>query len=136
GSVYLASQTEPVRRQAALKLGKGAWAPRRSRPGAARQAPALMDLPRRRPGLRRRRHAERPAVLRDGGGQGVPITRDRDQRRPGLVVSVCRAVPPAHHKGVIHRDLEVIDFGLAKATEPEPTETSLADAGAVVGPLT
>jgi WD40 repeat protein len=157
GSVYRADQTQPVRRQVALKLvrvGKDSRAVL-ARFDAERQALALMDHP-------------NIARVYDGGatdaGQpyfvmelvsGVPITRFCDQHRLDvrarleLFIPVCQAVQHAHQKGVIHRDLKpgnvlvtevdgrptpkVIDFGIAKATEFDLTDRSLADTGAIVG---
>ncbi len=157
GSVYLATQTEPVKRQVALKLiktgmdSKGVLA----RFDAERQALALMDHP-------------NIARIYDGGltpaGQpffvmelvkGVPLTEYCDgqrltvKARLELFVAVCQAVQHAHQKGIIHRDLKpsnvlvtevdgrptpkVIDFGVAKATEVKLTDMSLADVGAIVG---
>ena len=157
GSVYLASQTEPVKRQVALKLIKTGMDSRAvlARFDAERQALALMDHP-------------NIARIYDGGvtpaGQpffvmelvkGVPLTEYCDQQRLTvkarleLFVAVCQAVQHAHQKGIIHRDLKpgnvlvtevdgrptpkVIDFGVAKATEVKLTDMSLADVGAIVG---
>ncbi len=157
GTVYRADQTEPVRRQVALKLIKIGMDSRAvlARFDAERQALALMDHP-------------NIARVYDGGttaaGQpfnvmelvsGVPITGYCDRHRLSvrarleLCVSVCVAVQHAHQKGIIHRDLKpgnvlvtevdgrptpkVIDFGVAKATEFKLTDQSLADAGAIVG---
>ena len=72
--------------------------------------------------------------------RGMPITEYCDQNnlpvreRLELFVQVCQAVQHAHQKGIIHRDIKpsnvlvtlhdgrpvpkVIDFGVAKATEP------------------
>jgi eukaryotic-like serine/threonine-protein kinase len=157
GTVYRADQTEPVKRQVALKLIKIGMDSRAvlARFDAERQALALMDHP-------------NIARVYDGGttatGQpffvmelvsGEPITEYCDRRRLWvrarleLFVSVCQAVQHAHQKGIIHRDLKpgnvlvtevdgrptpkVIDFGVAKATEFKLTDQSLADTGAIVG---
>ena len=157
GTVYRADQTEPVKRQVALKLIKIGMDSRAvlARFDAERQALALMDHP-------------NIARVYDGGttatGQpffvmelvnGVPITEYCDRQRLSvrarleLFVAVCQAVQHAHQKGIIHRDLKpsnvlvtevdgrptpkVIDFGVAKATEFKLTDQSLADTGAIVG---
>ena len=157
GSVYLAEQSEPVRRHVALKLIKSGMDSRAvlARFDAERQALAMMDHP-------------NIARIYDGGltasGQpffvmelvkGEPLTGYCDQRRMSikarleLFVSVCQAVQHAHQKGIIHRDLKpgnvlvtevdgkptpkVIDFGVAKATEVRLTDMSVADTGAIVG---
>ena len=86
---------------------------------------------------------------------GVPITRFcREHRldlpaRLALFVDVCRAVEHAHRHGILHRDLKpsnvlvygeagapvpkVIDFGLAKAIEPEPGAFPLTRTAQIVG---
>ncbi len=157
GTVYRAAQTEPVKRQVALKLIKVGMDSRAvlARFDAERQALALMDHP-------------NIARVYDGGtttaGQpffvmelvnGVPITDYCDRQRLSvrarleLFVAVCQAVQHAHQKGIIHRDLKpsnvlvtevdgrptpkVIDFGVAKATEFKLTDQSFADSGAIVG---
>ena len=114
GTVYLAEQTEPVKRQVALKLIKIGMDSRAvlARFDAERQALALMDHP-------------NIARVYDGGttetGQpffvmelvdGVPITDYCDRKRLPvrarleLFVAVCQAVQHAHQKGIIHRDLK------------------------------
>jgi len=157
GSVYRASQSQPVKRQVALKLIKSGMDSKAvlARFDAERQALALMDHP----------HIAR---VYDGGStatgqpyfvmelvQGVPLTNYCDTHRLAvrarlqLFISVCQAVQHAHQKGIIHRDLKpgnvlvtevdgrpmpkVIDFGVAKATEQKLTDMSFSDVGAIVG---
>jgi serine/threonine protein kinase/tetratricopeptide (TPR) repeat protein len=149
GSVWVAEQTQPVRRKVALKLIKAGMDSKTvlSRFEAERQALALMDHP-------------NIAKVLDGGTtesgrpffvmeyvKGVPITRYCDDTRLSiadrlaLFVPVCQAVQHAHQKGIIHRDLKpsniliclydgqpvpkVIDFGLAKAMHQPLTEHTL-----------
>ena len=149
GIVYMAEQTEPVRRRVALKLIKAGMDSAQviARFEAERQALAMMD------------HPNIARVLdagTTGGGRpyfvmelvkGVPITEYCDRARLPLrgrlelFEQVCRAVQHAHQKGVIHRDLKptnvlvtlhdgtpvpkVIDFGIAKATGEKLTERTL-----------
>lgn len=157
GTVFLAVQSEPVKRQVALKLIRTGMDSRAvlARFDAERQALALMDHP-------------NIARVYDGGttayGQpffvmelvnGVPLTDYCDRARLSiegrlnLFVQVCNAVQHAHQKGIIHRDLKpgnvlvteidgrpvckVIDFGVAKATEQRLTDMSLVDTGLIVG---
>jgi serine/threonine protein kinase len=160
GAVWLAQQTEPVRRLVAVKLIKAGMDTKQvvARFEAERQALALMDHP----------HIAR--VL-DGGTssagrpyfvmdlvKGVPITRYCDEhhltprQRLELFLPVCQAVQHAHQKGIIHRDLKpsnvlvalsdgrpvpkVIDFGVAKATGQQLTEKTLVTGfGNIVGTL-
>ncbi|MCC7373183.1 MAG: serine/threonine protein kinase [Verrucomicrobiales bacterium] len=140
GIVYMAEQTEPVRRRVALKIIKLGMDTRSviARFEAERQALAMMD------------HANIARVL-DGGAtdagrpffvmelvRGIRITDYCEQNhlsvsdRLRLFIQVCQAVQHAHQKGIIHRDLKpsnvlvtsddgvpttkVIDFGIAKAT--------------------
>ncbi len=149
GIVYMAEQTQPVRRKVALKILKPGMDTRRviARFEAERQALALMDHP-------------NIAQVFDGGAtatgrpffvmelvRGVPITDFCDQnqlllrQRIELFITVCKAVQHAHQKGVIHRDLKpsnvmvtvhddkqvvkVIDFGIAKAVGQQLTEKTL-----------
>jgi tetratricopeptide (TPR) repeat protein len=160
GEVWVARQTEPVKRKVALKLIKAGMDSKAvlARFEAERQALALMDHP----------HI---AKVLDGGltpdrrpffvmelVNGTPLTKFCDQARLGirarleLFVPICLAVQHAHQKGIIHRDLKpanilvaladgkplpkVIDFGVAKATGGKLTDESLATQfGAVVGTL-
>ena len=157
GTVYRASQTSPVKRLVALKLIKIGMDSRAvlARFDAERQALALMDHP----NIARvydggTTEAGQPFFVMELVA-GEPITeycdrkRLRVQARLELFVTVCQAVQHAHQKGIIHRDLKpsnvmvtevdgrptpkVIDFGVAKATEFNLTDFSLADTGAIVG---
>jgi serine/threonine protein kinase/Flp pilus assembly protein TadD len=158
GTVWMAQQSEPVKRLVAIKLIKPGMDSRQviARFEAERQALALMDHP-------------DIAKVHDAGTtpdgrpyfvmelvKGVPITRYCDERRLTprqrleLFVPVCQAIQHAHQKGIIHRDLKpsnvlvalyddrpvpkVIDFGVAKATGQQLTEQTLHTGfGAVVG---
>jgi len=141
GAVWMAEQSEPVKRRVALKLIKN-WGRSKetlARFEAERQALAMMNHP-------------NIARILDAGttleGQpyfamelvsGKPLTTYCDENRLGieerlkLFTDVCNGVQHAHQKGIIHRDLKpsnilvgqvdgkavakVIDFGLAKALE-------------------
>jgi serine/threonine protein kinase/tetratricopeptide (TPR) repeat protein len=149
GVVYMAEQSQPVRRRVALKVLKPGMDSRQviARFEAERQALAIMDHP-------------NIAKVYDGGAtplgrpyfvmelvKGVPITDFCDQRhltprqRMELFLPVCHALQHAHQKGIIHRDLKpsnilvvmhdttpvpkVIDFGVAKAMGQELTDKTL-----------
>lgn len=150
GSVWLAEQSEPIRRRVALKVIKLGMDTKAvvARFEAERQALALMDHP----------HV---AKVFDGGAttqgrpyfvmelvRGQPITDHCDRTKLGLrdrlelFAQVCEAIQHAHHKGIIHRDIKpsnvlvqehdkggplpkVIDFGIAKATGIELTQKTL-----------
>jgi serine/threonine protein kinase/tetratricopeptide (TPR) repeat protein len=143
GAVWMADQTDPIKRRVAVKLirsERGNSKSILSRFEAERQAIALMDHP-------------NIAKLLDAGStdgerggcpffvmellKGVPLTEFCDEHklsipeRLNLFMQICGAVQHAHQKGIIHRDLKptnilvemhddkpvpmVIDFGLAKA---------------------
>lgn len=162
GSVWHAEQSEPIRRDVALKVIKPGMDSREiiARFEAERQALALMD------------HPNIAAVLDAGTTdegrpffvmelvRGSPITEYCDEhqltirQRIELFIPVCHAVQHAHQKGILHRDLKpsniliteidghpvpkVIDFGIAKAlgTSPEalsPESLLQTQAGAVIG---
>lgn len=158
GLVYAAEQTEPVQREVALKVARGAHLSdtARARFLAERQALAVLDHP----GI---------AKVFDAGStklgqlwfamemvRGEPITRwaaDHDlslRQRIELFLPICEAVQHAHQKGLIHRDLKpsnllvvnqdgsprvrVIDFGIAKALQTdEDARPSATRIGDVVG---
>jgi serine/threonine protein kinase len=149
GYVYVAEQTEPVKRRVALKIIKLGMDTRQvvGRFEAERQALAVMDHP-------------NIAKVLDGGAtetgrpyfvmelvRGVKITEHCDKNklsthdRLDLFMKVCRAIEHAHQKGIIHRDIKpsnilvtvndgvpvpkVIDFGIAKATQGSLTEKTV-----------
>nr|NIV50109.1 protein kinase [Gammaproteobacteria bacterium] len=158
GEVWLAEQSEPVRRQVALKVIKRGMDTGQviARFEAERQALALMDHP-------------YVAKVLDAGAtprgrpyfvmeyvKGVPINEYCDRHRLAarerleLFVRVCEGVQHAHQKAIIHRDLKpsnvlvanvdgkavpkVIDFGIAKATGKKLTErTMFTELGVLVG---
>lgn len=159
GEVWVARQSEPIKRRVALKLIKTGMDSRSvlARFEQERQALALMEHP----------HIAR--VL-DGGmtptGQpffvmelvnGLPLDKFCDESRLSLnerlelFVLICQAVQHAHQKGVVHRDLKpanvlvtmidgrpipkVIDFGVAKAFGARLSDETMTQFGAVVGTL-
>jgi eukaryotic-like serine/threonine-protein kinase len=149
GVVYVAEQTEPVRRRVALKVIKLGMDTKQvvARFEAERQALAMMDHP-------------NIAKVLDAGTtdvgrpyfvmelvRGIRITDYCDQAqlstkgRLDLFIKVCQAIQHAHQKGIIHRDIKpsnilvtlhdgvpvpkVIDFGIAKATEGRLTNATV-----------
>src|SRR5262249_35065356 len=140
GSVWMAEQTQPVRRTVALKIIKPGLDRRQviTRFEAERQALALMDHPHIAKVLDAGETASGRPYLVMELVQGQSITSYCDERRLTLrerlelFGPVCQAVQHAHQKGIIHRDLKpgnvlvtaydgrpvpkVIDFGVAKAT--------------------
>ncbi len=147
--VYMAEQTEPIRRKVALKIIKLGMDTKSviARFEAERQALAMMD------------HPNIAKVLDAGATEtgrpyfvmelvtGVSITEYCDKNnlstkeRLALFIQVCSAVQHAHQKGIIHRDIKptnvmvtlrdgqpmpkVIDFGIAKAINQKLTEKTL-----------
>ena len=149
GVVYVAEQTEPVRRRVALKVIKLGMDTKQvvARFEAERQALAMMDHP-------------NIAKVLDAGTtdvgrpyfvmelvRGIRITDYCDEaqlstkERLDLFIKVCQAIQHAHQKGIIHRDIKpsnilvtlhdgvpvpkVVDFGIAKATERRLTDTTV-----------
>jgi WD40 repeat protein/serine/threonine protein kinase len=149
GVVYVAEQTQPVRRRVALKVIKLGMDTKQvvARFEAERQALAMMDHP-------------NIAKVLDAGTtetgrpyfvmelvRGIRITDYCDQNqlttneRLDLFIKVCQAIQHAHQKGIIHRDIKpsnilvtlhdgvpvpkVIDFGIAKAIEGRLTEATV-----------
>jgi eukaryotic-like serine/threonine-protein kinase len=160
GEVWVARQSEPVKRRVAIKLIKAGMDSKAviQRFEQERQALALMDHPHIAKvldgGLTEERHPFFVMELVNG----LPLNKFCDEAkldvksRLELFVPICQAVQHAHQKGIIHRDLKpnnilvtivdgkpipkIIDFGVAKATSGRITEESLSTQfGAVVGTL-
>jgi serine/threonine protein kinase len=158
GTVYLAHQEEPVKRDVALKVIKLGLDSKRviARFEAEKQALALMQ------------HLHIAQVYDVGltpSGRsyfvmeyvkGIPITEYCDENkltieaRLQLFIHVCEAVQHAHQKGVIHRDIKpsnilvgtqdnqavpkIIDFGVAKAISQRLTDRTFStEEGQLVG---
>ncbi len=157
GLVYLAEQSEPVKRQVALKLLKLGMDTGRvvRRFASERRLLAMMEHP----GV---------AQIHDAGAtptgrpyfvmelvRGEPITAYCDARRLGvrerlaLIAEVCDSVQHAHQKGVIHRDLKpsnilvtedagrartkIIDFGISKVIEADDGVSLATEDGVLIG---
>ncbi len=149
GSVWLAGQTQPIRRHVALKLLNRGMDSEEvlARFRAEQQALALMDHP----NIARVYEA---GVAPDGRPffamemvEGEKITEYCVGRklsipeRLHLFLQVCAAINHAHQKGIIHRDIKpsnvlvipgddqsavkVIDFGIAKAIEGDLADRTL-----------
>ena len=158
GIVYLADQSEPVKRTVALKVLKSGMDSRRvvARFEEERQALARMDHPCIarffEGGLTR---AGRPYFVMEHV-DGLPITKYcRERRLPvndrvRLMIDVCGAIQHAHARGIIHRDLKpsnilvhevegkptpvIIDFGIARAVErPDRSESLMTQHGSMIG---
>jgi len=149
GTVYMAEQSEPVKRKVALKIIKLGMDTKEvvARFKAEQQALAVMDHP-------------NIARVYDAGAtgtgrpyfvmeliRGIPVTKycDRNKlstrERIEIFLHICHAVQHAHQKGIIHRDLKpsnilvteqedkpvvkIIDFGIAKAIQHRLTEQTL-----------
>ena len=141
GSIYLAEQSAPIRRQVAFKIIKLGMDTKSviARFEAERQMLAMME------------HPHIAKVFNAGATEqgrpyfvmelvhGTKVTTYCDENRLGvsqrleLFVQICHAIQHAHRKGIIHRDIKpsnilienrdgvpeprVIDFGVAKATD-------------------
>lgn len=127
--VYLAEQSEPVKRRVALKIVKLGMDSKQvvARFESERQALAVLDHP-------------NIAKVFDGGitdsgrpyfvmelVHGIPITDYCDDHRLStndrvkLFANACSAVQHAHHKGLIHRDLKPSNL-LVGVVDNEPQD--------------
>ncbi len=149
GVVYRAEQRSPVTRVVALKILKLGMDSREilARFEAERQTLARLEHP----NIARVYDAGSTAdgrpyfVMEYVPGQAITSYCDAHRLRPRerveLFIGLCRGVQHAHQKGVIHRDLKpmnilvaehdgeahpkVIDFGVARAVEPDLTGATL-----------
>ncbi len=149
GVVYMAEQSQPVRRKVAVKIIKLGMDTRNviARFEAERQALAMMDHP----NITKVFDAGCTAtgrpyfVMELVTGLAITDYCDREKLplrdRIELFYQVCVGVKHAHQKGIIHRDLKpsnvmvthydgvpvpkIIDFGIAKAVDQSLTEKTL-----------
>ena len=158
GIVYLAEQTEPVRRQVAIKVIRLGMHTEQviARFLAERQALAILEHD----GIARLLDAGaddqgRPYFVMELV-EGESIVRYADERRLtlpqrlDLLARVCDVVQYAHQRGVLHRDLKpanilvreiadhpvvkIIDFGIARIIDDEqPALTLMTAEGQMVG---
>jgi serine/threonine protein kinase/WD40 repeat protein len=121
GTVWMAQQTEPVKRVVALKVIKAGMDSKQiiARFEAERQALALMDHPNIARVLDGGTTKGEPGGVSPGRPyfvmdlvKGAPITEYCDEhrltprQRVELFLPVCQALQHAHQKGIIHRDLK------------------------------
>jgi eukaryotic-like serine/threonine-protein kinase len=149
GVVYMAEQTQPVRRKVALKVIKPGMDTKQviARFEAERQVLALMDHPNIARMLDAGATESGPPYFVMELVRGISITEYCDQHRLSiderldLFATVCQAVEHAHQQDVIHRDIKpsnvlitlhdgvpvpkIIDFGVAKAIGQSLAEKTL-----------
>ncbi len=158
GTVFLAEQTEPIKRRVAIKVVRAGMSSQEviARFDAERRTLALMSHPNIAQILDAGETEEHQPyfVMEYVPGTALNEYCDSLKLPPGkrleLLEEVCSAVQHAHQRGIIHRDLKpsnilvtrdgdrpipkIIDFGIAKATERIPgTSTMETQIGAIVG---
>jgi len=158
GIVYLAEQTQPIKRRVALKVIKPGMDSSQviARFEAERQTLALLEHP-------NIAHVHDAGTAENGRPyfvmeyvKGLSITEHCDQNklsiedRLNLFLQVCHAVQYAHQRGIIHRDIKpsnilvtvhsektvpkVIDFGVARAiSQPLSERTLYTEQGQLFG---
>ncbi len=157
GQVWLAEQTEPVRRRVALKLIRAGMYDSAlvQRFQSERQSLAIMDHPAIAKVFDAGTTSEGQPYFAMEYVDGPPIPDYCDRKKLGipdrlrLFMQVCDGVQHAHQKAILHRDLKpsnilvvevdgkpmprIIDFGLAKMTAPVPGESLFTHVGAFLG---
>ncbi len=157
GSVFLARQTEPIRRQVALKLIRPDMVSREviRRFEVERQALARMNHPHIARAFEAGATAQGQPYFVMEYVQGQAITDYCDRHRLGvrarleLLIAVCEGIQHAHEKGVLHRDVKpsnilitedqdrptpkIIDFGIAKALDQPFTEGTIFTGTRLIG---
>jgi non-specific serine/threonine protein kinase/serine/threonine-protein kinase len=159
GTVYRGVQTEPIRRDVAIKVVRASMVGPQTlhRFEAERRALARMSHP-------NIAQVFEAGDTREGEPyfvmelvEGEPIVEFCDERRFDidqrleLFIEVCKGIQHAHHKGVLHRDIKpqnilvvehegrpvpkIIDFGIAKLLESDAgqAEELKTERGVVVG---
>lgn len=157
GTVYLAEQLKPLQRRVALKVIRVGVSTQSivKRFEAERQALARMDHPNIAAVFDAGETTAGSPYLVMEYVDGCSIVKYCDDRRLSirerlaLFLDVCAGVQHAHQKGIIHRDIKpsnvlvpmraedvipkVIDFGVAKALEPDRFASSLTSQHQIVG---
>ena len=157
GTVYLAEQREPLRRQVAVKLVRaGLGDPRLQRRFEAEgQALARLSHPNVARVFEAGSSDGRAYIAMEWVSDGQPIDAFCDARglsirdRLRLFRAACEGVRHAHQKAILHRDLKpsnilvgevegqpvprVIDFGLAKALDEPLSDTALSVDWGIIG---
>ena len=157
GAVYLAEQSEPVRRQVALKVIKAGMDSDEvvARFQSERELLALMNHPNIAQVLDAGTTPEGRLYFAMEYVAGVPINEFCDRRglniahRLQLFLQICEGVQHAHQKGIIHRDLKpsnlmvadyqgqlvvkVIDFGIAKSMDRGADHSGSTRVGVAIG---
>lgn len=157
GSVFLAEQSEPFKRQVAIKIMRSPFpdSEHRFRFEAERQAMARLQHPNVAQIFEASTTPEGYPYFAMEHVPGDQITTYCDQNRLSiterldLFQDVCAGVQHAHQKGIMHRDLKpsnilvteaagrpvakIIDFGIAKAIDQPLTEGPLLTGDRLIG---